>query len=106
MNIFKTKYFYKYSRNPLSVIGLVIVTTVILLALFAPYITPFPEHVGPFTDFYNKSKPPSWNYLFGTDKIGRDIFTRVIFGYRISLTLGVVVLLIAVPIGVTMGLCA
>ncbi len=106
MNIFKTKYFYKYSRNPLSVIGLVIVTTVILLAIFAPYITPFPEHVGPFTDFYNKSKPPSWNYLFGTDKIGRDIFTRVIFGYRISLTLGIVVLSIAVPIGVTMGLCA
>ena len=54
MNIFKTKYFYKYSRNPLSVLGLVIVTTVILLALFAPYITPYPEHVGPFTDFYNK----------------------------------------------------
>ena len=106
MNIFKTKYFYKYSRNPLSVIGLVIVTTVILLALLAPYITPFPEHVGPFTDFYNKSKPPSWKYIFGTDKIGRDIFTRVIFGYRISLTLGIVVLSIAVPIGVAMGLCA
>ena len=85
MNIFKTKYFYKYSRNPLSVIGLVIVTIVISLALLAPYITPFPEHVGPFTDFANKSKPPSWKNIFGTDNIGRDIFTRVIFGYRISI---------------------
>jgi peptide/nickel transport system permease protein len=106
MNIFKTKLFYKYSRNPLSVIGLSIVTFVILLAVFAPLITPYPEHVGPFTDFANKSKPPSWKYFFGTDKIGRDIFTRCIYGYRISLTLGIVVLSIAAPIGVTMGLCA
>ena len=106
MNIFKTKSYYKFSRNPLSVIGLVIVTFVVLLTLFAPYITPFPEHVGPFTDFANKSKPPSWKNIFGTDNIGRDIFTRVIFGYRISLILGVVVLSIAVPIGVAMGLCA
>ena len=106
MNIFKTKLFYKYSRNPLSVIGLSIVTFVILLAIFAPLITPYPEHVGPFTDFANKSKPPSWKYFFGTDKIGRDIFTRCIYGYRISLTLGIVVLSIAAPIGVTMGLCA
>tara|TARA_B110000116_G_scaffold69386_1_gene59978 strand:- start:918 stop:1766 length:849 start_codon:yes stop_codon:yes gene_type:complete len=106
MNIFKTKLFYKYSRNPLSVIGLSIVTFVILIAVFAPLITPYPEHVGPFTDFANKSKPPSWKYFFGTDKIGRDIFTRCIYGYRISLTLGIVVLSIAAPIGVTMGLCA
>ena len=106
MNIFKTKLFYKYSRNPLSVIGLSIVTFVILIAVFAPLITPYPEHVGPFTDFANKSKPPSWKYFFGTDKIGRDIFTRCIYGYRISLTLGIVVLSIAVPIGVALGLCA
>ena len=84
MNFFKSKYFYKFSRNPLSVVGLVIVTTIVILAIFAPFITPFPEHVGPFTDFANKSKPPSSTYIFGTDKIGRDIFTRVIFGYRIS----------------------
>ena len=53
MNIFKTKSYYKFSRNPLSVIGLVIVTLVVMLAFLAPYITPFPEHVGPFTDFAN-----------------------------------------------------
>tara|TARA_B100001245_G_C22827131_1_gene397889 strand:- start:140 stop:988 length:849 start_codon:yes stop_codon:yes gene_type:complete len=106
MNIFRSKYFYKFSQNPLSVIGLIIVSLVVFMAVFAPIITPFPEHVGPFTDFANKSKPPSWKYIFGTDKIGRDIFTRVIYGYRISLTLGIVVLSIAAPIGVTMGLCA
>lgn len=106
MNIFKSKYFYKFSQNPLSIIGLSIVSVVVFMAIFAPFITPFPEHVGPFTDFGNKSKAPSWKYIFGTDTIGRDIFTRVIYGYRISLTLGVVVLSIAVPIGVTTGLCA
>ncbi len=106
MNIFKSKYFYKYSQNPLSIIGLIIVVFVLFMAVFAPFITPFPEHVGPFTDFGTKSKPPNWTYIFGTDKIGRDIFTRVIYGYRISLTLGLVVLAIAVPIGTTMGLCA
>ena len=106
MNIFRSKYFYKFSQNPLSVIGLIIVSLVVFMAMFAPIITPFPEHVGPFTDFGNKSKPPSLKYIFGTDKIGRDIFTRVIYGYRISLTLGIVVLSIAAPIGVTMGLCA
>ena len=106
MSFFKSKYFYKFSQNPLSVIGLIIVSIVIFMAIFAPIITPFPEHVGPFTDFGNKSKAPSWKYIFGTDTIGRDIFTRVIYGYRISLTLGIVVLSIAVPIGVTMGLCA
>ena len=106
MIFFKSKYFYKFSQNPLSVIGLIIIFIVIFMAIFAPFITPFPEHVGPFTDFGNKSKAPSWKYIFGTDTIGRDIFTRVIYGYRISLTLGIVVLSIAVPIGVTMGLCA
>lgn len=106
MNIFKSKYFYKYSQNPLSIIGLIIVVLVLFMAVFAPLITPFPEHVGPFTDFGNKSKPPNWTHIFGTDKIGRDIFTRVIYGYRISLTLGLVVLAIAVPIGTAMGLCA
>ena len=54
MNIFKSKYFYKYSQNPLSVIGLIIVVFVFFMAVFAPFITPFPEHVGPFTDFGNK----------------------------------------------------
>lgn len=73
---------------------------------FAPYITPFPEHVKTFTDFANASKSPNGTYWFGTDEIGRDIFTRVIFGYRFSLLMGLVVLSIVVPIGVVLGLIA
>ncbi|MDB5554686.1 MAG: D-ala-D-ala transporter subunit [Rhizobium sp.] len=94
------------TRNPLSLIGLVLVTSVVLSALLADFITPFPEHVGSVVDFTNFNKPPQWPNIFGTDLVGRDLFTRVIYAYRISLILGVVVLALAVPVGVAIGLLA
>jgi peptide/nickel transport system permease protein len=98
---------YKFSRNPLSIVGGATVLLVILLAIFAPYVTPYPDHATmPFTDFANASRPPSWEHLFGTDQIGRDIFSRSIFGYRFSLTMGLVVLGLVVPPGVLLGLVA
>ena len=106
MKIFKSRGWYKFSKNPLSVIGLLIVSIIVLMAIFANYLTPFPEHAGPFVDIPNKIKPPSSTYFFGTDKIGRDTFSRIIFGYRTSLYLGVIVLCIAVPIGTSLGLIA
>lgn len=97
---------YRFSRNPTAVIGAIIVITSVALALLAPYITPYPEHVGAVVDFRNRHQPPSWDHWFGTDNVGRDIFTRVIFGLRVSLLLAVVVLGIAIPLGVTLGLLA
>jgi peptide/nickel transport system permease protein len=97
---------YKFSRNPLSLIGAGTILLIILLAIFAPFIAPYPEHVKPFTDFANASQPPNADNWFGTDEIGRDILSRVIFGFRFSLTMGVVVLSIVVPIGVFLGLLA
>jgi peptide/nickel transport system permease protein len=97
---------YKFSRNPLSIIGGATVLLVALLAIFAPYVTPYPEHAQPFTDFTNASRPPDWEHLFGTDEIGRDILSRVVFGFRFSLTMGVVVLSLVVPTGVLLGLIA
>ncbi|MDB5526774.1 MAG: D-ala-D-ala transporter subunit [Rhizobium sp.] len=94
------------TRNPLSLIGLILVAIVVFSALFADFITPFPAHVGSVVDFTNFNKPPHWPNLFGTDLVGRDLFTRVIYAYRISLILGAVVLIIAVPIGVAIGLTA
>ena len=104
--IFKSRNWYKFSRNPLSITGGAIVLIVILAAIFAPILTPYPDHKGAALDFANMNRPPDWQYLFGTDGLGRDVFTRVIFGYRVSLLLGVVVLSIAVPIGVGLGLIA
>lgn len=106
MNFFKSRNWYKFSKNPLSVLGLLIVTLIIVMAVFANYLTPYPEHAGPFVDIPNKIKSPSSTYFFGTDKIGRDTFSRIIFGYRTSLILGVIVLCIAVPIGTSLGLVA
>ena len=94
------------ARNPLSLIGLVLVAIVVLSALLADFITPFPDHVGAVVDFTNFNKPPHWPNIFGTDLVGRDLFTRVIYAYRISLILGVVVLALAVPVGVAIGLAA
>lgn len=93
-------------QNPLSLLGLILVATVVLSAIFADFIVPFPEHRGAVVDFTNFNRPPGWPYLFGTDLVGRDLFSRIVYAYRISLILGVVVLAIAVPIGVTVGLVA
>ena len=97
---------YKFSRNPLSIVGLCTVLIVVFLAVFAPWVTPYPEHAGKFVDFANASRPPGREYLLGTDVIGRDILSRIIFGFRFSLMMGVIVLSLAVPPGVTLGLIA
>lgn len=95
---------YRFRRNPISLAGASMVLLVILLAILAPYVTPYPEHAGPSTDFSSVFQPPSAAHWFGTDEVGRDVFSRVIFGYRISLLLSVVVLGISVPFGVFLGL--
>ncbi len=97
---------YKFAHNPLSVVGLVTVALIIFLAVFAPYVTPYPKHAGPFTDFASAKQPPSLTHFFGTDVAGRDIFTRTIYGFRFSLTMGLLVLSLVVPPGVLLGLLA
>lgn len=97
---------YKFSRNPLSVVGLIMVISIILIAVFAPYVAPYPKHAGPFTDFTNAKLSPGTGFILGTDQIGRDVLSRIIFGLRSSLLMGVVVLGLVVPPGVMLGLTA
>ncbi len=100
------RYWYNFTRNKLSIVGLIIVILSICFALFAPYIAPYPEHAGAYVDFNNASMPPNSANLFGTDINGRDILSRIIFSMRSALLMPIVVLGISVPMGVTLGLIA
>ena len=100
------KNWYKFSRNPLSIIGLAVVSSIIFITLFANFIAPYPDHAGWFTDFDNAKLPPSLKHPFGTDTMGRDVLSRVMFGFRYSLMMAVTVLVIVVPTGTFLGLVA
>jgi len=89
----------------MSVVGLVIVSTIVFLAIFADYVSPYPESAY-LSNYAEKFLPPSFKHPFGTDDMGRDILSRVFFGCRSALLLGVIVIIIAVPIGSLLGLIA
>ncbi|TPW31982.1 ABC transporter permease [Pararhizobium mangrovi] len=97
---------WRFSRNASAVAGSVIILSVVILAVFAPWLTPHPKDAGMVVDFLHRHQPPSAEHWFGTDKVGRDIFSRTVFGLRISLLLVVGVLGISVPSGAVLGLCA
>jgi peptide/nickel transport system permease protein len=97
---------YIFRSNPLAVVGLFIVGAIVYIAVFADFIVPYPDHLGPIGDFTQMSAPPGGQYLFGTDTIGRDLLTRIVYAYRLALIMAVVVLAIAVPVGVIVGLVA
>ena len=94
------------ASSPLSALGAALILLVVAGAVFADLLAPFPEHRGAVVDFANFNRPPGWPHLMGTDLVGRDLFSRILYAYRISLLLGVVVLSVAVPVGVAVGLAA
>jgi len=92
-------------RNPLTATGMSLVTLFLLIAILAPWIAPYPRDtlaVHPDEVF----SPPSMKNWFGTDELGRDIFSRVVFGTRISLRIGTIVVVLALAIGIPLGLIA
>ncbi len=93
-------------RNPAAVIGAAMVLSVVLAALLAPVLAPYPGHAGAVLDFRSRHLAPSLVHLMGTDNVGRDLFSRVLFGYRVSLLLVAGVLGVSVPLGAVLGLCA
>lgn len=91
----------RFSRNRFAMLGVLVVVALFVVSLLAPYITPWdPDAI----DAYHVLLPPSAAHWFGTDELGRDVFTRVIFGARISLKVGFVSVGIAVAIGTLLGL--
>ena len=97
---------YKFRRNRISLVGGAMVLLFALWAAFAHWLTPYPIHAGAYTDFLNAFDPPSLAHLLGTDSLGADVLTRIVFGSQISLMLAAVVLGISVPFGVFLGLLA
>src|SRR5687768_12096903 len=86
--------------NRLTIIGFIIVAILVIVALFAPWIAPYDISETNLTIRY---LPPSAEHWFGTDSTGRDIFSRVVFGTRISLQVGIVVVAVSALIGTVMG---
>lgn len=103
---FKHSYFYsvfwpRIKRNPLALAGGVVVCSLFLVSLLAPLLSPYnPNSI----DAWQVLSPPSWQHWFGTDELGRDVLSRVLFGARISLKVGFVAVGIAVLIGTAVGL--
>lgn len=87
-------------RNKLAMVGLMVVITLALLAIFADVIAPYPYTK---TNFSRLNDPPSRDYPLGTDQIGRDMLSRMIYGARVSMLVGLGAQLIVVSIGVPIG---
>ncbi len=88
----------------LSLVGLAIVFLLVLIAIIGPYIVPYPQAAAASVDFGATLKPPSLAHPMGTDDAGRDLFSRVVIGTRISLETGVMVVAIGSLIGIAVGL--
>jgi peptide/nickel transport system permease protein/oligopeptide transport system permease protein len=88
-------------RHPLAAIGAVIIISFILIAVFAPLIA---THDPSITNGLHRRETPSWSHFFGTDSLGRDVFSREVYGARVSLQVSVLAVLVAAGIGVPLGI--
>lgn len=94
------------NKNKLTRLSLLIVLFLVIIAIIAPFIVPYPTHVKSDVNPKDKLQPPSAKYLFGTDELGRDIFSRVLYGTRISLQTALFAVGLALLIGVPLGAIA
>ncbi|MEE4166235.1 MAG: nickel transporter permease [Desulfocapsaceae bacterium] len=92
--------FLEFGRNRLAVLGLLIITGLVVVAVFAPQIAPFDPIE---TNLTNRLQPLSVHHFFGTDEVGRDIFSRIVWGSRLTLYVIGLVAIIAAPVGILIG---
>jgi peptide/nickel transport system permease protein len=95
----------KFARDVSAVIGLVIVLSTVVVAAVAPYVAPYPDDAFESHPL-QRLKPPSVKFPFGTDNLGRDVFSRVLLGSRAALAVAVLVVSASMLIGVPLGLIA
>jgi len=97
---------YTLSRSPLSVIGFCFVLVFLVIALIGPWIITYPGDIKGSIHMDQKLRPPSPTHPFGTDEVGRDIYSRVIIGTGLSLQIGLIIIFVAMGIGVPLGIVA
>ena len=90
-------------RNPLAVLGALIVLALVILAVFAPFFATHSPYASVLAD---RLKPPSAEFWLGTDELGRDIWSRIVYGARITLMIVLLVAAIAAPLGLVIGAVA
>ncbi len=93
----------RLGKRPAAMVGLFFVAFFVLIAVLAPWIAPYDPLA---TSWSAIRKPPTWAHWFGTDEIGRDVLSRVVWGARASLLAGVVSVSISISLGVPIGLLA
>ncbi len=93
----------RFKRNKLALFGTGVLVILIITAIFAPLLAPYDPYE---YDVYNRKKAPSKDHLLGTDNLGRDTLSRLIYGSRIALFIGLLVVAISGSIGVSLGLLA
>ncbi|AOT71947.1 ABC transporter permease [Geosporobacter ferrireducens] len=99
----KSLLWYKIKKNPMTILGFSLIFILAALALFAPWITSYdPIKI----NMAERFQPPSASHWFGTDEVGRDIFTRVIYGARLSLGASITIVVVAGLIGSVIGAIA
>lgn len=93
-------------RDPLALFGLGVIALLVVVAVFAPRLAPYPDHGAGRSSVETRMQPPSQEYVMGTDRLGRDVLSRVIYGARPALTAALIVVLLAVGIGAPLGAIA
>ena len=100
------RFLHFFLKNPLTVLGLILLSAFLLTAVFAPLLAPYPEQGRGQSNLEHRLSPPSRQFLLGTDELGRDILSRVIYGSRISLRAALTVILIVIAVGTPLGIIA
>jgi peptide/nickel transport system permease protein len=106
----ESEFFYNYKRSVTAIIGSIIIVAVILIAILGPLFTVQNPYNMSDIELNNAYKPPAWieggegKFLLGTDQQGRDIFSAIVYGSRVSLIIGIAGTLLASAIGITLGL--
>jgi len=97
---------YRFRQSWVSVLGLLIVSVLLVLAIGGQHLAPYPQHIAGLVDTSARLQAPSTTYWFGTNELGQDVFSLVVAGTRISLLAGMAVVIVGAAFGVFVGAIA